>query len=113
MQKSTDQSVAEALMLHNEAFQYAGNVDSEVERIKDYAKDVSPLGAGRLTAQSMGVLITVLNQVLRTNAAILKVQSEQLALQNRREKLSSEQFKTQYKQVGTALQNLKKDYRIQ
>jgi hypothetical protein len=113
MQKTTDQSVAEAIYLHNEAFKYADTVDPEAERIKDYAKDVSPLGAGRLTAQSIGVVINVLNQVLRTNAAILKVQSEQLALQNRKEKLSSEQFRTQYENLGAVLQNSKGNYRLQ
>jgi hypothetical protein len=29
-----DQSVAEAIYLHNEAFQYADSVDPEAERIK-------------------------------------------------------------------------------
>lgn len=81
-------------------------------RIKDYARDVSPLGAERLTAQSMGVLIHVLNQVLRTNAALLKVHSEQLALQNRKEKLSSEQFKMQYEGLGQAFGELKANYRL-
>jgi hypothetical protein len=113
MEKTTDQSVAEAIYLHNEAFQYADSVDPEAERIKDYAKDVSPLGAGRLTAQSMGVVINVLNQVLRTNAAILKVQSEQLALQNRKEKQSSEQFKSMYENVGTALGASTGNYKLQ
>ncbi len=113
MQKTTDQSVAEAIYLHNEAFKYADSVDPEAERIKDYAKDVSPLGAGRLTAQSVGVVINVLNQVLRTNAAILKVQGEQLALQNRREKLSSEQFSTQYRELGEAFQSLNGGYKLQ
>jgi len=113
MQKTTDQSVAEAIYLHNEAFKYADAVDPEAERIKDYAKNVSPLGAGRLTAESVGVVINVLNQVLRTNAATLKVQSEQLALQNRREKLSSEQFKTQYMELGEAFQSLNGGYKLQ
>ncbi len=113
MQKTTDQSVAEAIYLHNEAFKYADSVDPEADRIKEYAKDVSPLGAGRLTAQSVGVVINVLNQVLRTNAAILKVQSEQLALQNRREKLSSEQFSTQYRELGDAFQALNGGYKLQ
>lgn len=112
VQRTTDQSVAEAIHLHNEAFRYAERVDPEAERIKDYARVVNPLGAERLTAQSMGVLIHVLNQVLRTNAAILKVQSEQLALANRREKLNSEQYRMQYEGLGRAFGELRPAYEL-
>jgi len=106
VQETTDQSIAESIHLHNEAFRYADRIDPEAERIKDYARVVSPQGAERLTAQSMGVLITVMNQVLRTNAALLKVQSEQLALMNRKEKIGSQQFKTQYEGLSKAFTDL-------
>lgn len=96
LQSMQDESVSEAIVLHNQAFDYAAMVDPEAERIKDYARGVSPAGAGRLTAQSLGVLIHVSNQILRTNAAMLKIMSENLALQNRREKLNSKQFEVQY-----------------
>ena len=89
MQRTTDQSVAEAIQMHNDAFKYAQMVDPEAERIKDYARVVSPQGAERLTAQSLGVLINVMNQILRTNAALLKLQSEQLAMGNRKSKIES------------------------
>lgn len=103
LQTAQDQSVSEAITLHNQAFQYADQVDPEAEQIKDYAKGVSPAGAGRLTAQSLGVLIHVSNQILRTNAAMLKILSENLALQNRHEKLNSEQFNTQYEGLSKGL----------
>ncbi len=110
MQRTTDQSVAEAIHTHNEAFKYAQSVDPEAERIKEYARFVSPLGAQRLTAQSMGVLITVMNQILRTNAAILKLQGENLALQNRHEKVGSQHFKMQYEGLSRAFGELKPTY---
>jgi hypothetical protein len=112
MQRTTDQSVAEAIQIHNEVFKYADTVDPEAERIKEYAKFVSPLGANRLTAQSLGVLINVMNQVLRTNAAMLKLQSEQLALGNRHEKLNSEHFKMQYEGLSRAFGELKPEYSL-
>ncbi len=105
MQQLNDQSVAEALTLHNQAFQYANEVDPEAERIKDYSRNVSPSGAGKLTAQSLGVLIHVSNQILRTNAAMLKILSENLALQNRKEKINSQQFQMQYEGLAAALKN--------
>lgn len=112
LQRTTDISAAEGIQLHNEAFRYADKIDPEAERIKSYAKDVNPLGAQKLSAQALGVVIHVMNQVLRTNAAMLKLQSEQLALQNRREKLGSEQFKMQYEGVSKALRELKPSYKL-
>lgn len=112
MQLMTDRSVAEAINLHNEAFKYADRLDPEAERIKDYAHVVNPAGAAKVTVQSMGVMIHVLNQILRTNAAILKLQSEQLALQNRRGKLDSEQFRMQYEGVSNAFGNLKSNFNL-
>lgn len=112
MQQTMDRSAAEAIDLHNEAFRYADQIDPEAERIKEYSKVVSPQGAEKLTAQSIGVLIHVLNQVLRTNAAMLKLQGEQLALQNKREKLGSEQFKFQYESLAKAFGSLRPEYKL-
>lgn len=112
MQQTMDRSAAEAINLHNEAFRYADQIDPEAERIKDYARVVSPQGAEKLTAQSLGVLIHVMNQVLRTNAAMLKLQSEQLALNNRKEKLGSEQFRVQYDGLAKAFGSLKPEYKL-
>lgn len=112
MQRTTDQSVAEAIHLHNEAFRYAKTIDPEAERIKDYARVASPQTAEKLTAQSLGVLIHVMNQILRTNAALLKLQSEQLALSNKKEKLNSEHFKMQYEGLSRAFSELKPSYTL-
>ena len=112
LQLLTDRSVAEAIDLHNEAFKYADRLDPEAERIKDYAQVVNPVGAAKVTVQSLGMMIHVLNQILRTNAAMLKLQSENLALQNRRGKLDSEQFKSQYEGVSEAFGQLKSNYQL-
>ncbi len=112
MQMLTDRSVAEAIDLHNEAFKYADRLDPEAERIKDYAQVVNPAGAAKVTVQSLGIMIHVLNQILRTNAAILKMQSESLALTNRKGKLDSEQFKMQYEGVSDAFGQLKSNYSL-
>jgi hypothetical protein len=102
--------VAEAINLHNEAYRYADQLDPEAERIKSYAAETSPQGAGRLTAESVGILIHAVNQLLRTNASILKLQGESLALANRREKLASAQFREQYTTLSRALSDLKPTY---
>ena len=105
MQELHDQSVAESITLHNEAFIYADGVDNEAERIKSYSGSTSPLGAARLTAESLGVLINVNDQILRTHAASLKIASESLAMNNRREKVNSDHFVMQYEGLSSALKS--------
>lgn len=106
-QSMHDMTVAESIQLHNDAFRYADTVDPEAERMKQYANIASPQGAAKASLQAQGVTIHVLNQLLRTNAALLKVQSEQLAMQNRKSKLQSEQFRSQYDELGRVLQSSK------
>ena len=103
LQSVTDKSVAEGIQLHNEAFKYADKVDPEGERIKEHAAIASPQTAQRLTAQSAGVMIHVMNQMLRTNAAILKIHSEDLALKNRKEKIESEQVQSELRWLSQGL----------
>ena len=109
-QAHTDQSVAEAINLNNESFKYAAMLDEEAEKIKSRAPLTNPQGAQRLTAQSMGVLINVMGQLLRTNARMVKLQGEELAMRNRSDKLSSEQFQRQYSELSTALGNAPSNY---
>ena len=102
-QAHTDQSVAEAIYMNNESFKYAAMLDEEADKIKSRAPLTNPQGAQRLTAQSMGVLINVMGQILRTNAQMVKLQGEELAMRNRTDKLSSEQFQRQYGELSQAL----------
>lgn len=107
VQSTHDITVAESIQLHNDAFRYADEVDPEAERMKQYAHVASPQGAAKAGLQAQGVQIHVLNQILRTNAALLKVQSETLAMQNRKAKLQSEQFRMQYSELSKSLQDFK------
>ncbi|MBI4925852.1 MAG: hypothetical protein HY843_08010 [Bdellovibrio sp.] len=110
VQAANDQGATEAIVLHNQAFEYASQIDPEAERIKDYARNVSPQGAAKLTAQSLGVLIHVTNQLLRTNAAILKVLGQNLAMENKKEKLNSDHFRIQYEDMSRSLNQLRGGY---
>jgi hypothetical protein len=86
VQKNTDQSVAEAVSLNNSIYTYTKQIDDIGEQIKDYSRSVSPVGAQKLTAQSLGVMLHVLNQSLRAQATGMKLQAEALAIQNRKDK---------------------------
>lgn len=88
----TDQNVAEAVTLNNDIYKYTQNIDELGEAIKDYSHDVSPGGAQKLTAQTLGVMLQVMNQSLRTQATGLKLQAQTMAVQNKKEKDSTKQY---------------------
>jgi hypothetical protein len=89
VQRSADQSVAEAVSLNNAIYDYTRQIDDIGEQIKSYSHSVSPGGAQKLTAQSMGVMLHVMNQSLRAQATSLKLQAEVVALQNHKDKEAS------------------------
>lgn len=113
LQESQDRSVAESIAMNGTLFQFADQADEESRRIFDHSQSVSPQGAGKLTAQSIAVLIGVSTQVLRTNSMMLKMMGENMALSNRHEKLESAQFKTQYDGLSDAFQGLPKNPKLQ
>jgi len=95
VQKNTDQTVAEAISFNNELFEYTKNLDQVGEEIKTYSHSTSPGGAAKLTAQSVGVLIHVMDQQVRATGLGLKLQAQSLAIQNKKDKDETEQYLAQ------------------
>lgn len=112
LQEAQDRAVSESIAMNGTLFQYADNVDSETKRIISHAQRVSPQGAAKLTAESIAILIGVTTQVLRTNSMMLKMMGQNMALSNRKEKLQSTQFKTQYEGLSNALGELPKETKL-
>lgn len=92
VQRNTDQTVAEAISFNNELNEYAGRIDRIGEEIKSYSHSVSPGGAAKLTAESLGVVIHVLNQQMRATGQGLKLQAQAMAVQNKKEKDQTDQY---------------------
>ena len=101
VQRNTDQTVAEAVSFNNELNEYAKKLDTIGEEIKMYSHQVSPGGAQKLTAQSLGVMIHVLNQQMRAQGQGLKLQAQALAVANKKEK----DLTAQYLNEGTVLKS--------
>lgn len=108
LQEAQDRAASESIAMNGTLFQYADDVDLEAKRIIAHAQDVNPQGAAKLTAESLAILIGVSTQVLRTNSMMLKMMGQNMALTNRKEKLQSMQFQTQYQEVSSGLGNLPK-----
>lgn len=106
LMSSQDQSVAETIAMNRTMYDYADSVDRESERIIYHAGVVSPQGAGKLQGQALGVLIGVTTQILRVQSQLLKLTAQNTAMQNRREKISSESFQQNYQGISNGLKGL-------
>lgn len=105
VQRDADQSVAEAISLNNTIYSYTKSIDEIGELIKSQSHVVSPGGAAKLTAQSLGVMLNLQNEMLRTQATGLKLQAQALALQNRRDKEKTRQMVEGSSKLQNALAN--------
>jgi len=112
LQQAQDQSASENIAMNGTLFRFADQADEESRRIFSHSQNVNPQGAAKLTAQSLSVLISVTTQVLRTNSMMLKAMGENMALQNRKEKLQSAQFKNQYEGLSGALGSLPRETKL-
>lgn len=91
-QKNIDTSVVESMLMYNNITKHSKMLDKVAERIKSMSQNASPKGAVKLTAQTLGISLQVQNEMLRTQAAQLKVQAQGLAYKNKIEKEETEFF---------------------
>lgn len=106
LMNSQDQSVAEVISMNRNLYDYADGVDRERERILYHAQVVSPQGAGKLQNQALGVLIGVTTQLLRTQSQVLKLLAQNMAMQNRHEKIQTKEFQENYRDLSDGLKAL-------
>ncbi len=112
MQRNTDQTVAEAVSFNNELSEYANKLDTIGEEIKMYSHQVSPGGAQKLTAQSLGVMIHVLNQQMRAQGQGLKLQAQALAIANKKEKDLTAQYLTEGSALKSRFMGLNPEFKV-
>ena len=110
VQKDTDQSVAEAVSFNNSIYEYTKQIDEIGELIKYQSHVVSPGGAAKLTAQSMGILLHLQNESLRAQATGLKLQAQAIEVQNRKDKERTRQMLDGANSLQTALANQKPQF---
>lgn len=103
--RDTDHQVAEAVTMNNQIYSYTAEIDQIGEAIKEYSHEVSPGGAQKLTAQSMGILLQLMNQSLRTQATGLKLQAQTMAVENKREKDRTKMYLETANTLRVAMKN--------
>jgi hypothetical protein len=91
-QQNSDQAASEALTMGNSMIDYSREIDRIGSEITQFSHQVSPGGAQKLTAQSIGVLLHVMNASLRAQASGLKLQAQRLAQENKKEKDATREY---------------------
>jgi hypothetical protein len=99
-QQINDLTVAESLKMVNGATEYAEKQEANSVRLEARSWDMSPKGAMRMQAQVSSQILHTLNQILRMNAQLLKMQSADLAAKNREEKQNVMKFQRFSKEVS-------------
>lgn len=110
--RSQDMSVAEVISMNRNLYDYADQVDRERERILYHSQVVSPQGAAKLQNQSLAVLIGVMTQLLRTQSQMLKIMAQNTALDTRKEKLLSQEFKQNYQGLSEGFKSLPSNLKL-
>ncbi len=112
VQQDTDQQIAEAIALNNSIYDYTKDIDQIGETIKSYSHSVSPGGAQKLTAQSLGVMIHVMNESLRAQATMLKMQAMGLSIQNKKDKEFTKNTLAITESLKSSMQNQRSDFSV-
>ena len=95
-----DLAVAESLKMVNSATDYAEKQEQNSAILEARSWDMSPKGAMRMQAQINSQILLTLNQILRMNAQLLKIQSADLAAKNREDKQDVMKFQRFSKEVA-------------
>lgn len=111
-QQVNDMAVAESLKMVSSATDYAEKQEANSARLEARSWDMSPKGAMRMQAQINSQILLTLNQILRMNAQLLKIQSADLAAKNREEKQDVMKFQKISKEVSITSKSFSGDLRL-
>lgn len=104
-----DRTVAESIKLTNDSKSYAQQQEINAVKIIAESRNASPKGAARINAQTNAAILHTLNQLLKINGQMLKVQSEQFAVNNKHGKDSVRHFQKVRADVNHSTQNYTAD----
>lgn len=105
-----DSTIAESFKLSNAVKDYADRQELNATNIFVQSTSASPKGAERMTAQASAQILHSLNQLIKLNGQMLKLQSESFALSNKQGKDSAEGFNRTRDDLGKAMKRHKPMY---
>lgn len=109
MQLLNDQTVAESIRMANAFKEYSDQQEKNSVNILIQSRQASPKGAARMQAEASGQILNSLSQLIRLNTQMLKLQSEQLAMQNKHGKDQVSAYQRFDSDMSSGFQNFKLD----
>ncbi len=112
LHKIHDETVAESLKMANEFKAYSSQQEKNSEVIAVQARLASPKGAARMQAATSAEILKSLSQLLRLNTQLLKLQSEDLAMSNKKSKDEVTNYQQVSGDLGRAFSSFKVDMKL-
>lgn len=107
LQLLQDQTVAESLRMATDFKDYSERQERNSELIAMQVRDASPKGAARMQAEVSAQILNSLAQLIRLNTQTLKLQSEQLAMNNKVSKESVANYQRVSRDFGSGFNRFK------
>lgn len=107
-----DQTVAESLRMANSFKDFSKVQEKNSEVIAAQARVASPKGAARMQAETSAEILRSLSQLIRLNTQLLKMQSEQFAMNNKASKDGVSNFQKVNQDLGSGFSNFKPEMKL-
>ena len=107
-----DQTVAESIKMVGGIDPYTQAQEKNAMSIARQIRRASPKGAVRMTVETNAKILHTLNQILKINGQLLKLQSESLAMENKHDKDSVVQFKKNNVDIKKGLKSFEADFSL-
>jgi hypothetical protein len=105
-----DQTIAESFKMSTTLKDYAERQELNATNIFIQSASASPKGAERMNAQTSAQILHSVNQLIKVNGQLLKLQSESFALTNKGGKDSTEGFNKAKNDLERAMRKMKPQF---
>ena len=112
LHKLHDQTIAESLKLNNVLQEYSLQQEQNATAVFMQSTQASPKGAERMNAQMSAQILHSINQLIKVNGQMLKLQSESLAFNNKRDKDSTSGFNKTSDDFRGSMMKFKPNYSL-
>lgn len=110
LQRLHDETIAESLKMSNSIKDYTDRQELNATNVFIQSSSASPKGAERMNAQTSAQILHSVNQLIKVNGQLLKLQSESFALTNKGGKDSTEGFNKAKHDLEMAMKKMKPQF---
>jgi hypothetical protein len=112
LHKLHDHTIAESIKLANVLQEYSLQQEQNATNVFYQSTQASPKGAERMNAQTSAQILHSINQLIKVNGQMLKMQSESLAFSNKRDKDSTAGFNKTSDDFRGSMKRFKPNYSL-